>query len=252
MLAPDLLSLVFLGCAVFAGGFLVVTTALGHGPHVGHVGHLGHLGHLGHAGHVGHAGAPVHGSHVGHAGHGGGTGTQGEAAVSAQPGAWDSLTHTLEGTLNVYGAVTFLLIFGVLGFLLHTVGAVGSALSLLLALVLGFASAVGVSALLTRIFLASGGGSELTSESSRLEGRLAQVSIPIRGGGIGEVIYTGSAGGRQSVGARSVDGQTIPVGAEVVVLGYRDGIASVQPWDTFMASVRAGNAPELEPIEGQS
>lgn len=163
---------------------------------------------------------------------------------------WTSLTSWLEGLLSVYGALTFLLIFGVLGYLLHELGSIGGLLSLLVAVIVGVACAIVVNALLTRIFIASGGG-ELTSENSRLEGRLGQVSMAIREGGIGEVIYTGTAGGRQSVGARSVDGQSIAAATEVVILGYRDGIASVQPWDAFMASVRAGNPLALEPIDEQ-
>jgi hypothetical protein len=35
----------------------------------------------------------------------------------------------------------------------------------------------------------------------------------------------------------------------VVILDYQDGIASVQSWDDFMAAVRAGDLPELAPIE---
>src|SRR5258707_6189730 len=66
MIATDPLSLVFLGCFLFAGLFLVVTTLLGvdHGHAIGFHGHIGHV-HLG--GHGGHT-APVSGHASGHVG----------------------------------------------------------------------------------------------------------------------------------------------------------------------------------------
>jgi membrane protein implicated in regulation of membrane protease activity len=76
---------------------------------------------------------------------------------------------------------------------------------------------------------------ELTAESSELIGTLATVSMPIRAGGIGEVIYTKGGGGRKSLGARSVDAQAIARDAEVVIVGYEKGIAQVQTWDRFIA-----------------
>jgi membrane protein implicated in regulation of membrane protease activity len=258
MIATDPLSLVFLACAVFSGAFLAITAVLGqagsghaghlHIGHIGHVGHVGHVGHIGHVGHVGHAGA--HASHAQSAAHGQ-SGPQNEAPAAAHVGALDTIITTLEGALSVYGVLTFLLVFGLLGYLLHNSSNLPDVLSLLLAIFIALICAVFVSALLTRIFLAQDGGGELTLENSRLEGRLGEVSMTIRGAGIGEVIYTGQAGGRQSIGARSAGGDTIPAGTEIVILGSRDGIARVQPWDDFMASVRAGNAPMLEPIEGQ-
>jgi membrane protein implicated in regulation of membrane protease activity len=157
------------------------------------------------------------------------------------------LVSTLEGALSLYGILTFLLVFGLLGYLLHNSANLGVVATLFFALVVGIASAVLVSALLTRIFLQSQ-TLEMSPEASRLEGRLGTVSMAIHDGGIGEVIFKGPTGARQSVGARSVGGRPIPSGAEVVILSYRDGIANVQPWDQFMASVRAGEAPQLEAL----
>ncbi|MGZ3583946.1 MAG: NfeD family protein, partial [Ktedonobacterales bacterium] len=142
----------------------------------------------------------------------------------------------------------FLLVFGLLGYLLYNMANVGVVFSLLIALAVALGSAMAVSMLLARLFL-MGAQTELTPESSQLEGRLGKVSMAIRAGGIGEVIYTGTIGARKSVGARSYDGAAIPIDTEIVVIAYRDGIASVQPWDRFMAGVRSGLAPELQPIE---
>ena len=73
--------------------------------------------------------------------------------------------------------------------------------------------------------------------------------MAIRADGIGEVIYNTLQGGRHSLGARSADGQAIAVDTDIVILGTRNGIASVQPWDRFMSNVRAGLTPPLEPID---
>lgn len=255
MIATDPLSLVFLGCFLFAGTILVVTTLLGvghgHELHFGHLGHdLGHgLGHAhtgihaGDAGHAGHAHVAAHAAH----GHG-----HGDTATGASSGAspWDAFRATLLGGLNFYSILTLILIFGLLGYLLHNFTDLGVVLTLILAIALGVACALAVGALITRLVLALQ-STTLTRESSQLEGRLGAVSMAIREGGIGEVIFTSARGARQSVGARSRDGMPIPADTEVVILAYADGIASVQPWDRFMASVRAGDAPILEPIEGQ-
>lgn len=268
MFAADPLSLVFLTCIVFSGSFLVLSTLLGvghgHGFHFG--GHMGgHVG--GHAvghtsGHVGgHAAghAPAH-TAAGHAaahttnGHSASSGhttdgqTQTGAAVPTPTSPWMALTSAFYASLNLYGLLIFLLVFGLLGYLLYNVANVGVVLSLLIALALAVGSAMGMSVLLARLFL-MGERTELTPESSQLEGRLGKVSIAIRAGGIGEVIYTGTTGARKSVGARSFDGAAIPVDSQVVVIAYREGIADVQPWDRFMAGVRSGLAPELQPIE---
>lgn len=259
MLATDPLSLVFLACAVFSGAFLVLSTLLGaghgHGLHFGghtggHVGgHLGgHLG--GHvAGHApgGHATAHTTG-HTASSGHTANGQAQAATAAPAATSPWMALSNAFYASLNLYGLLIFLLVFGLLGYLLLNMANVGVVTTLLIALALAVGTAMGMSVLLARLFL-MGERTELTSESSQLEGRLGKVSIAIRAGGIGEVIYTGTTGARKSVGARSYDGAAIPVNTEIVVIAYRDGIASVQSWDRFMAGVRSGLAPELQPIE---
>jgi membrane protein implicated in regulation of membrane protease activity len=66
-------------------------------------------------------------------------------------------------------------------------------------------------------------------------GVLGKLSIPIRAGGTGEVIYS-QEGTRRVAGARSEDGAAIPKGTEVVVTRYEKGIAYVRLWDEFVAS----------------
>jgi hypothetical protein len=258
MIASDPLSYIFLGCFLFSAFFLVITTlfGVGHGHALGVGGHSLHLPHIagGHhiAGHVtggGHApAATAHGathattsstSHVA----GGET-----AGTTAQVGGGAGLKSILLGTLNLYGLLTLLLLFGLLGYLLHNFTNVGAELSLIFALLVGAGGALLVSSLLSSLFFNREVG-VLGAESSVLEGRLGKTSIAIRAGGIGEVIYTNTQGGRHSMGARSADGESIPVDTEIVILGTKNGIASVQPWDRFMSNVRAGLTPPLEPID---
>lgn len=239
MLATDPLSLIFIGCAVFAAAFLLVATLTGAGH--GHVLHL-HLGaHAGHVAHVGHAGSGAHAAHTGHVAHVGAGGSTLQSARAA-------LASTFDQMLNLYGILIFLLIFGVLGYLLRNFGALPVAATLLLALVVALVCSGAASLFLARLFLLDTPRT-LTRESSRLAGRLGQVSMAVRAGGIGEVIYQGETGGRHSVGARSSDGEPIAAGTEVVILDYEDGIARVEPWDRFLANARAGGEPRIAPAD---
>jgi len=71
-----------------------------------------------------------------------------------------------------------------------------------------------------------------------MTGVLGRLSIPIRPGGTGELIYS-QEGTRRVTGARSEDGEAIPRGSEVMVTRYEKGIAYVRPWED--------PAGELEP-----
>jgi len=258
VIATDPLSLVFLACALFSGGFLLITTLLGGGHAGAHSAHLGghdiHLPHLGgshagasHAAHIAphadlsHAGAHATPDHAATA-HG-----SNAPAVSASP--LQALSDLLLGSLNLYGLLMFLLVFGVLGYLLHNgASSLPLVLVLLIAAGVGVVGAVGVNALLARLFIATQSG-ELTADSSRYEGRLGTVSMAIRPDGIGEILCSGVSGGRQSFGARSADGRPIPAGTEVVILSYENGIARVQDWDGFLADLNSGEAPELQSLD---
>jgi hypothetical protein len=61
-------------------------------------------------------------------------------------------------------------------------------------------------------------------------GVLGRISIPIRAGGTGEIIYS-QAGTRRTCGARTENGSAIEKGAEVVVTRYDKGIAYVRLWE---------------------
>ena len=67
---------------------------------------------------------------------------------------------------------------------------------------------------------------------------LGKLSIPIRAGGTGELIYS-QQGTRRVAGARSETGIAIPKGAEVVVTRYEKGIAYVRPWEEMAGDLAA-------------
>ena len=259
MLATDPLSLLFLGCALFAGLFLVATVALGVGHgHLGHLGHFGHVGgHVGGAGHVGghtaqiagHAGAHSSASHAAQPTQSARIAGQADTPPSVATGWWAGAQSALLGSLSLNGALVFLLVFGVVGYLLHS-GQGGSIfIPVALGALVGALAAIGVNAALARIFITSQAG-ELSTASSHLEGRLATVSIAIRAQGLGEVVFTGEAGARQSIGARSAGGAAIPAETQVVIVAAERGLATVQPWESFLEESRqrpSAAVPRLEP-----
>jgi hypothetical protein len=172
------------------------------------------------------------------------------SAAASAPAPLQNFSETLLSGLNLYSILMFLLVFGLLGYLLNNLTHIGVVLTLVLPALFGAGAGLALGNALFRLFL-PGAESELSAESSRLEGRLGEVSMAIREGGIGEIIFTRPGGGRQSIGARSLDGQLIAAGTQIVILSYRDGIATVQTWDRFMIDVHSGREPLLEPIDQQ-
>ena len=81
-------------------------------------------------------------------------------------------------------------------------------------------------------------------EVSDPDGVLGRLSMPIREGGTGELIYS-QAGTRRVCGARVEDGTAVLKGTEVVVTRYERGIAYVRPW-----SEMAGEDADIEQVAG--
>jgi hypothetical protein len=73
-----------------------------------------------------------------------------------------------------------------------------------------------------------------------MTGVLGRISVPVRAGGTGELIYS-QAGTRRSCGVRAESGGAIAKGSEVVVTRYEKGIAYVRLW-----SEMAGEEAEAE------
>ena len=76
---------------------------------------------------------------------------------------------------------------------------------------------------------------ELRPEDFQVQGSVGHISVSIAAGAVGEIVY--SVGGAQQVdGARSVSGEAIERGTEVVILRREKGIAYVERWEGFASN----------------
>jgi hypothetical protein len=135
---------------------------------------------------------------------------------------------------NLNAILIFLICFGLLGYYLHNATHLGATVALTFAILIGGIVGAAVNLLMARLMADEGG--RLDSESSDMLGRIATVSIPIRAGGLGEVIFPGDNGARRSLGARSAGGAAIARDADVVIVDYGEGIATVETWDAFLST----------------
>lgn len=157
-----------------------------------------------------HGGLPGHGGVSGH----GGVNVGGHGA-SISP-------------YNFATLMAFLAWFGGVGYLLTGRAHLGYLIVLAFALVAGVAGSAIVFGFLTRVLLRH--EQFLLSSDFEMTGVLGRVTVPIRTGGTGEIVYS-QAGTRRSAGARSDTGSPIARGSEVVVTRYEKGIAYVRPWE---------------------
>lgn len=121
----------------------------------------------------------------------------------------------------------FLAWFGGTGYLLKQYYGVWFLTALGVATLSGLAAAGAVFWFLAKVLM--GHEAPLDPADYEMIGVLGRLSIPIRTGGTGELIYS-QEGTRRVAGARSEDGAAIPKGAEVIVTRYEKGIAYVRPW----------------------
>jgi membrane protein implicated in regulation of membrane protease activity len=230
-MATDPLSLFFIGCFLFGLLFLLVTIMLGSlGGHT----HTGHIGHVGHVGHIGPTqAAPTQaGSHAvgAHAVHTHSTPAQAHTGHTAQGNQVDGSSWL--SYVNPTSIVFFLIGFGFFGYVLHNTAHLLLSITLILAAVSGLVIAALLLLLFSRIFSNIEGETE--QDVADRTGLLGTVSIPIQENGMGEILYTSPAGLRKSIPARSINGQRLERGQEVVVVNYAQGIAEVDTWDHFI------------------
>ena len=79
----------------------------------------------------------------------------------------------------------------------------------------------------------------MDSADFEMTGVLGRVTVPIRSGGTGEIVYS-QAGTRRSAGARSESGAAIARHSEVVVTRYEKGLAWVRPWEEIAQAEEVG------------
>jgi membrane protein implicated in regulation of membrane protease activity len=154
---------------------------------------------------------PVGGHVAGPAGHPSGSG--GTQAVSP---------------LNPVTTAAFLAWFGGTGYLITRFSSILSVLGLLLAMAAGLVGAAIVFLFLTRVLISQ--EESMDPADYDMVGVLGRISMPIRAGGTGEIIYS-QAGTRRTCGARSENGSAMEKGAEIVVTRYDKGIAYVRLWE---------------------
>jgi hypothetical protein len=237
LIATDLLSLIFIACFLFGLIFLIGSALLGNLGHGGGSGHAvsHHIGvHIGeHAASPTHAGTPhtvghTSGTHTavthGHASAHGAT-TQGQQHAGGNNLAFLSY-------VNPTSIVLFLLGFGFFGYVFHNTAHLLFPLTLVLAGVGGLVIAGLLLVMLSRLFGNSEGAT--VQDVSDRTGLLGKVSITIQENNLGEIIYTSPGGMRKSIPARSVDGQRLERGQEVVVVNYQQGVAEVDTWERFI------------------
>jgi membrane protein implicated in regulation of membrane protease activity len=128
-----------------------------------------------------------------------------------------------------FGTVAaFLAWFGGTGYLLQHYYGVWFVLTLVVAMVSGIGAASVVFWFLAKVLMSR--EEALNPADYDMVGMLGKLSIPIRQGGTGELIYS-QEGTRRVTAARSEDGGAIPKGSEVMVTRYEKGIAYVRPWE---------------------
>jgi len=144
-------------------------------------------------------------------------------------GAVDAAGH--GGSVSPFNFATlmaFLAWFGGMGYLLTGRAHLGQLLVLAVAFVSGMAGSAVVFGFLTKVLLKH--ERFLDPADFEMTGVLGNVTVPIRAGGTGEIVYS-QQGTRRSAGARSENASAIPRGSEVVVTRYEKGIAYVRLWD---------------------
>jgi hypothetical protein len=152
-------------------------------------------------------------------------------------------TAGLHGSpFNPITFTAFLAWFGGTGYLLARHSTMWFVTALAVSLLSGMGGAAIIYLFLSRVLHSE--DEELDPADFEMVGVLGKLSVSIREGGTGEMIYS-QAGTRRVCGARAEAGVAIPKAAEVVVTRYERGIAYVRLW-----SEMAGDELELEDSAG--
>lgn len=211
----------FLGCFAFGLIFTVATFALGafgSGHHLHLPGFDAH-----------HGGGAGHG-----AGHGSGHGAGNDVHLSP---------------FNLSTIAAFVTWFGGAGWLLTRYSSLAAAAILLVASVAGLGGGGIVFVTLSRFILPR--LTVMRPEDYRVQGVVGRIASAVRAGGTGEVVYT-LAGARHVDGARSVSGEALEQGAEVIIHHVERGIAYVERWDEFARNNQLPAGDSAAPNSGEA
>ena len=205
----------------FAVGFCFSFFSFVFGGRIGRL-HLPHF--HGHVGHFPTAHGPIAHGPMGHAPAAGG-----HAPVAHHGGAARGTT-TQSGGVSPFNPPTmaaFLAWFGGTGYLLTRFSAIWVGFGLMLSVAAGLVGGGIIFLFLSKFLLAD--EEYLDPADFEMIGVLGKLSMPIREGGTGEMIYS-QMGTRRVCGARSEDGTVMAKGTEVVVTRYEKGLAYVRPF----------------------
>jgi hypothetical protein len=144
---------------------------------------------------------------------------------------------------NPPSLAAFLAWFGGAGYLLTRFSAlwVGTALSL--SVLAGLVGGAIIFLFLTKVLISD--QEYLDPADFEMVGVLGKLSVPIREGGTGELIYS-QMGTRRVCGARSDNGGAIARGTEVVVTRYERGIAYVRLWSEMSGDLDEASTEKAE------
>ena len=147
--------------------------------------------------------------------------------VMPHSGAGGGLGGSQISPFNLITLTAFLAWFGGTGYLLARHSTMWFLTALLVSVLSGIGGAAVIYLFLSRVL--SSPDEELDPADFEMVGVLGKLSVRIREGGTGELIYS-QAGTRRVCAARTEDGSAILKGTEVVVTRYERGIAYVRPW----------------------
>jgi membrane protein implicated in regulation of membrane protease activity len=130
-------------------------------------------------------------------------------------------------SVNPFTLAAFLAWFGGTGYLLSRHSTIWFFTALIISLLAGTGGAAVIYLFSSRVL--SSPDEALDPADFEMVGVLGKLSVRIREGGTGEMIYS-QAGTRRVCAARSEDGSEIVRGTEVVVTRYERGVAYVRCW----------------------
>ncbi len=148
--------------------------------------------------------------------------------AAAQPAGGAKVARSSAvSPFNPPSLAAFLAWFGGTGYLLTRFSTVWVGLGLIASVISGIVGGGIIFLFLSRILISE--DENMRATDYEMVGVLGKLSVPIREGGTGELVYS-QMGTRRVCGARSEDGNAMAKGAEVVVTRYEKGIAYVQLW----------------------
>jgi len=130
--------------------------------------------------------------------------------------------------LNFGTLAAFLTWFGATGWLLVTLSSLWVFFALGIAIAGGLVGAAIIFVFLAKVLMRW--EEEIEPEDAEMVGVLGTLSVGIRPGGTGEIVFT-QGGTRHCTAARSEDGAAVAKNTEVVVTRFEKGIAYVRRWE---------------------